>query len=101
MSDCFNHACDAFDSLGQDHIDTPIKGYYKKHYNCFTRDPLYYHSKHKVTLAQETEKAYRFKSDKGIFWVAKKICKKYDETMGTVRIWKGAKLVYQQEEVKA
>lgn len=102
MSDTFNHACDAFDSWSFDsHQDLPCKNHKQDHYVEFQSNPLYYHKKHKVELLSQTDKAFRFKSDKGNFWVAKKLCKKYKPKKGTVWIWKGAKLVYQQEEVKA
>lgn len=94
MSDCFNHALDAFDSLGQDHQDRQI--YSKGDYH-FEYDPLFYHRKHKVKLIHETKYAYKFKNSKGLFWVAKSLCRQFKPKKGTVFIWYRAVLNYSQE----
>lgn len=97
MSDCFDHALDAFDSMGQDHIDTPLYKN-KSSYSCDNYDPLHYHRKHRVKLIQATEKAYQFEDSKGVFWVAKKLCKQFKEKKGTVYIWKQADIKYSTQE---
>lgn len=95
MSDCFNHACDAFDSYdrGMD------EDYYSHSYNPdyesnYSYDPLFYHKKHKVKLIHETANAYLFEKSKGKFWVAKSLCKKYKPKKGTVYIWIGTEIKY-------
>ena len=91
MSDCFNHALDAFESLGQD----PQPSYTYSKGSHFEYDPLFYHRKHEVQLVHETKLAYRFKDSKGEFWIAKSLCKKFKPKKGTVFIWRKAALVYE------
>ena len=95
MSDCFDHALDAFDSWSFDlHQDQQT---YQKGETYFDYDPLFYHRKHKVELIHETELAYNFKSSKGVFLVAKSLCKKFKPKKGTVLIWYKAKLNYNRQ----
>lgn len=94
MSDCFNHACDAYDSYDRS-MDEGF-GYSRSsnYENNFSYDPLFYHKKHEVKLIHETANAYLFKKSKGKFWVAKSLCKKYKRKKGTVWIWTGIEIKY-------
>lgn len=45
-----------------------------------------------VKLVRQTEKAYKFKTKKAYFWVAKAMVESYDRMRGTVKIYVGAEI---------
>lgn len=78
MSDIFDHALDAFESLQWEEAGGPTRGESGEYYNGsnFDYDPLYYHSKVKIeSIEFQTEQAYLFKNKKGKFWVPKSLCR--------------------------
>lgn len=96
MSDCFSHVEDAFNSLGQNHQDTYTGCSKDSDYlEPFEKNKLYYHKKFKCVLKHATEKAYLFKAEEGLFWVAKSLCKRLRKK--SIYIHQKAKIKYFQE----
>lgn len=83
MSDIFDHALDAFESLDRDSwCDRYIKD-----------DPLYHHTEvHIQDIKVETQKAYLLEVPYGMFrtvdiWIPKKWIRKMNESRSVCYIW--------------
>lgn len=94
MSDCFDHAVEAFESQywGNSDFTSPSSSYFEDNSSNFKKDKNYYHRKIKAKVAFETEKAYLLENKKGKFWVAKKLCRKVRDN--SLLIHKSAQLNY-------
>lgn len=90
MSDCFNHALDAFESQYWE-----VERYCKSSNSNFQYNSLFYHTKYKeIKLITQTDKAYLFKTLKGSFWIPKSLCRKYEPKKKSVYIWNKADIIY-------
>ena len=106
MSDTFDHACEAFESLWHDdEYDGHDDEYEFYNYcNSSDHDELYYHHElhhyHRVTLTIEsrTEKAYLCKDAKGTFWCPKKLLV-FDGI--STYLWDGFKKKYLETTIEA
>lgn len=95
MSDCFDHALEAFESRFWGNHDTPTTSNSYEDYDSdsnFKYDKNYYHVKVKAKIVKETEKAFLLKNKKGVFWVAKSLCRKVKRK--SLLIHKSAKFKY-------
>ena len=82
MSDCFDHAMDAFDSREREEGD----GNYGGRSN-FKPNPLFYHTKlRNVILMKESEKAFNLFYEERYLWIPKSICKNMDWELGEVHV---------------
>lgn len=86
MSDCFDHALDAYDNFeanGHDYGDEDCNANYDLNYRdpYFERDPYYYYKYTTATIHHQTEKAYLLDHEKGKFWIPKGMTKMKDDKL--------------------
>ena len=76
MSDCFDHALDAFDSYSFDNLqDIPCKHTQEIECEYLGKSDSGFKKIKKVEIVHETKKAFLFRNKRGKFWIPKSRCK--------------------------
>lgn len=73
--------------------DQEHAGYYQACENAIPPKVIPSNSKkYKARIVEETDKAYKFKTKRAYFWIAKKLVHNLDRLGGTVHVWGGAEI---------